>query len=193
MINATITIRPRFWWPNLIFVVLASLLVVSFTLQAIIGSHADFRAGMLMWVVLIVWRGYRLNHFIRVTEQNLIIKHSGQPVIVDWAQIAGTGTLQGIMGRAMPYLILRQPYANLPEPQLRRLASADLSDQILIINPMNWSNTAKLWPLMLQRIPATNQYQVPFDFSARPRSEQRNLLIFGLVVLIALLGAFLVL
>ncbi|MCA0354044.1 MAG: hypothetical protein LCH85_18770 [Chloroflexi bacterium] len=168
-----LTIRPRYWWASLGFVGLASVLVIVITIQALTTPNVDLGLGLLFLVGFIAWIARGLNQFIRVTEQSLIIKHSGKPVIIDWTHVAGVGTLQGVMGIAMPYLILSQPYANLPEPNLRRLTNANLRDEILIINPLQWNNIVKLWPLILQYLPATNEYQVPFDFNATPKIERR--------------------
>ncbi|GAA5529170.1 hypothetical protein [Herpetosiphon gulosus] len=173
-----LTVRPRYWWATLVSLVLASGVIINAMIQALTTPNVEFSPALLVFVGWIAWAARGLNQFIRVTEQSLIIKHSGKPLTIDWAHVAGVGTLQGLMGIAMPYLILNQPYANLPEPNLRRFASANLHDEIVIINPLHWNNTAKLWPLILHHVPATNQYQVPFDFSATPKLERRIIGIF---------------
>lgn len=174
-----LTVRPRYWWASLGFVGLAGVLVIVITIQSLTTPNVDLGLGLLLLVGFIAWAARGLNQFIRVTEQSLIIKHSGKPLTIDWGHVAGVGTLQGLMGIAMPYLILNQPYANLPEPNLRRFASANLRDEIVIINPLHWNNTANLWPLILHHVPATNQYQVPFDFSATPKIERWFIWFFG--------------
>lgn len=182
-----LTVRPRYWWANLGFLVLASGLIINATIQALTTPNVDFSPALLVFVGWIAWAARGLNQFIRVTEQSLIIKHSGKPVTIDWTHVAGVGTLQGLMGMAMPYLILSQPYANLPEPNLRRLTNANLRDEILIINPLQWHNIVKLWPLILQHLPATNEYQVPFDFNATPKIERRIIGVFVGISFLAIL------
>jgi len=182
-----LTIRPRYWGANLVFLVLASGVIINAMIQALTTPNVDFSPALLVFVGWIVWAARGLNQFIRVTEQSLIIKHSGKPVTIDWVHVAGVGTLQGGMGIAMPYLILRQPYANLPEPNLRRFASANLRDEIVIINPLHWNKITKLWPLILHHVPATNEYQVPFDFNATPKIERRIIGVFVGISFLAIL------
>lgn len=182
-----LTVRTRYWGANLFFLVLASGLIINITIQALTTPNVNLGLGLLFLIGFMGWIARGLNQSIRATEQSLIIKHSGKPVTIDWAHVAGVGTLQGVIGIAMPYLILSQPYANLPEPNLRRLASANLRDEILIINPLHWNNITKLWPLILQYLPATNQYQVPFDVNATPKIERRIIGIFAGISFLALL------
>lgn len=184
MTKHIITIRPRFWWPTIGFIGLASALLIMLIVQAVTEPGVKLGIGLLFLVGILIWLGRGLNQRLSISATNLIIKHSGHTVTIDWEQIAGVGTLQSIAGLALPYLILRQPYANLPEPQLRRLASEDLRDTIVIINPLRWANIAKLWPLLLQQLPATNNYQVPFDFSGVSRVQRRIFVLFGLLSLV---------